>query len=75
MSSNTSKPALGLTRFWWGKCEGKRLAIPRRRWEDNIRMGLQEMWWGRGILDWVDLAEDRDKWRALVNTLWAFGFR
>jgi hypothetical protein len=32
-------------------------------------MGLQEIWRGGGIVDWVDLAEDRDKWRALVNTL------
>jgi hypothetical protein len=44
-----------------GKMQGEILAIPRRRWEDNIRMGLQEIWWGRGIVEWVDLGEDRDK--------------
>jgi hypothetical protein len=47
-----------------GKPEGKRpLEIPRRRWEDNIR----EMGWGG--MDWIDLAQDRDQWRALVNTV------
>jgi hypothetical protein len=39
---------------------------PRRRWEDNIRMELREIEWG-GI-DWIDLAQDMDQWRALVNT-------
>jgi hypothetical protein len=48
--------------------EGKRpLRRPRSRWEDNIRMDLREIGWG-GI-DWIDLAQDRDKWRALVNTV------
>jgi hypothetical protein len=51
-----------------GKPEGKRpLGRPRRRWVDNIRMDLGEIGWD-GV-DWVDLAQDRDKWRALVNTL------
>jgi hypothetical protein len=51
-----------------GKREGKRpLARPKRRWEDNIKMGLREIGWdGR---DWIHLAEDRDCWRALVNTV------
>jgi hypothetical protein len=50
-----------------GKPEGKRsLRIPRRRW-DNINMDLREIGWG-GI-DWIDLAQDRDQWRALVNTV------
>jgi hypothetical protein len=50
-----------------GKAEGKRpLGRPRRRWED-IRMDLREIGWG-GV-DWIDLAEDRDQWRALVNTV------
>jgi len=49
-----------------GKPEGKRpRGIPRRRWEDNIKMGLQEV--GCGIMDWIELAQDRDRWRALVN--------
>jgi len=49
-----------------GKPERKRsLGIPRRRWEDNIRMDLQEV--GCGGMDWIELAQDRDRWRALVN--------
>jgi hypothetical protein len=39
----------------------------RHRWEDNIRMDLREMGWGG--MDWVQLAQDRDQWRALVNTV------
>jgi hypothetical protein len=50
-----------------GKPEGKRpLGRPRRRWE-NIKMDLREI--GLGGMDWIDLAQDRDQWRALVNTL------
>ena len=46
-----------------GKPEGKRpLGRPRRRWEDNIRMDLQEV--GLGYEDWIGLAQDRDRWRA-----------
>ena len=48
-----------------GKPEGKRpLGRPRRRWEDNIKMDLQEVGGGG---DWNELAQDRDRWRALVN--------
>jgi hypothetical protein len=48
--------------------EGKRpLGRPRRRWVDNIKMGLREIGWD-GI-DWIDLAQNRDQWRALVNTI------
>jgi hypothetical protein len=51
-----------------GKPEGKRpLGRPRRRWEDNIRMDVREIGWGG--MDWIDLAQDRDQWRALVNTI------
>jgi hypothetical protein len=51
-----------------GKPEGKRpLGRPRRRWEDNIRIDLREIGWG-GV-DWIDLAQDRDQWRGLVNTV------
>jgi hypothetical protein len=51
-----------------GKPEGKRpLGRPRRRWEDNIRMDLREIGWGG--MDCTDLAQDRDRWRALVNTV------
>jgi len=50
-----------------GKPEGKRpLGIPRHRWEDNIKMDLREV---RGGGDWMELAQDRDRWRALVNTV------
>jgi hypothetical protein len=49
-----------------GKSEGKRpLGRPRRRWVDNIRMDLGEIGWD-GV-DWIDLVQDRDQWRALVN--------
>ena len=49
-----------------GKPQGKRpLGRPRRRWEDNIKMDLREV--GRGGMHWIDLAQDRDGWRALVN--------
>ena len=48
------------TGCWWGKPEGKRpLGRPRRRWEDNIKMDLQEVGGGRG--DWMELAQDRDR--------------
>ena len=51
-----------------GKPEGKRpLGRPRRRWEDNIRMGLQEV--GAGYGDWMEFAQDRDRWQALVGTV------
>ena len=51
-----------------GKPEGKRpFGRPRRRWEDNIKMDLQEV--GGSCGDWVELAQDRDSWRALVGTV------
>jgi hypothetical protein len=50
------------------KPEGKRsLGRPRRRWVDNIRMDLGEVGWGD--VDWIGLAEDRNRWRALVNSV------
>jgi len=50
------------------KTEGKRpLERPRRRWEDNINMELQEV--GCGGMVWIEMAEDRDRWRALVNAV------
>ena len=58
-------------RFLVGKPEGKRqLGRPRRRWEDNIKLDLQEV--GCGDMDWIELAQDRDRWRALVNTVMNF---
>jgi hypothetical protein len=56
-----------------GKPEGKMpLGRPRHRWEDNIKMDLQEV--GGDGRDWVELAEDRDRWRSLVSTERTFGF-
>jgi hypothetical protein len=50
------------------KSEGRRpLGRPRLRWEDNIKMNLQDVVWGS--MDWVDLAQDRDKWWARVNVI------
>ena len=51
-----------------GKPEGRRpLARPRRRWENNIRMDFQEV--GCGYMDWIGLAQDRDRWRTLVSAV------
>jgi hypothetical protein len=51
-----------------GKPEGRRpLERPRCRWEDGIRMDLMEIGWGN--IDWIQLAQDRGRWRALVNTV------
>jgi hypothetical protein len=51
-----------------GKPEGKRpLGRPRRRWVDNIRMDIREVGWGD--VDWIGLAQDRNRWRALVNSV------
>ena len=51
-----------------GKPEGKRpLGRPRRRWEDNIKKNIQEV--GCGGMDWIEMAQDRDRWRALVNAV------
>ena len=58
----------GVHRVLVGKPEGKRpLGRPRRRWEDNIKMDLQEV--GGSCEDWMELAQDRDRWRALVSTV------
>jgi len=52
-----------------GKPEEKRLlGRPRHRWEDNIKMDLQEVGWVLGMY-WTDLAQDRDRWQALVNAI------
>jgi hypothetical protein len=61
----------GLHRVLVGKPEGKRtLERPRRGWEDNIKMDHQEVGGGRG--HWMELARDRDRWRALVVTVRKF---
>jgi len=50
-----------------GKREGRPRGRPRQRWEDNIKMDFQEV--GCGGRDWIELAQDRDRWRALVNVV------
>jgi len=61
----------GFYRVLVGKCEGRRpLGRPRRRWEDNITMDPQEV--GCGGMDWIELAQDRERWRAVVNAVMNF---
>jgi hypothetical protein len=61
----------GAYRALVGKPEGRRqLGRPKRRWEDNIEINLREAGWGD--IDWIDLALDRDRWRAVVNTVMKF---
>jgi hypothetical protein len=58
----------GVHRVLVGKPEGKRpLERPRHRWEDNIKMGVEEVGGGGG--DWMELAQDRDRWRAFVSVV------
>ena len=58
----------GVYRFLVGKTGGKRpLGRPSRRWVDNIRTDLQEV--GCGYMDWIGLAQDRDRWRTLVSVV------
>ena len=64
----------GVHRVLVEKPEGKRLlGRPRPRWEDNIKMDVQEV--GGGLGDWMELAQDRDRWQALVGTVRNFGVR
>ena len=58
------------TRFWWGNLRERDTWETRRRWEDNIKMDLEEV--GRGCGDWMELAQDRDNYRALVSTVMNF---
>ena len=59
------------TGFWWRNLrERDNLGRPTRRWEDNIKMDLQEVSYGG--MDWIYLAQDRNKWRALVRTVLNF---
>jgi len=58
----------GMYRVLVGKPGGKRpMGRPRHRWEDNIKMDLQEV--GCGGMDWIELAQDRDRWHALLNAV------
>ena len=58
----------GVYRVVVGKPDGKRpLGRPRRRWVDNIRIYLQEV--GCGYVDWIGLAQDRDRWQTLVSAV------
>jgi hypothetical protein len=62
----------GTVAYWVlvGRSEGRRpLGRPRRRWEDNVNMDLQEVGWGGGGMDWIDMAQDRDRWRAVVSAV------
>ena len=59
------------TGFWRGKTEGTRpLGRPSNRWEDNIKRDIQEV--GCEGMDWIELAQDRDRWRAPVNAVMKF---
>ena len=61
----------GAYRVLMGKPEGKRqLERPRRRWVDNIKMDVQEV--GCGYMDWIELAQDRERWRTLVSAVMNF---
>jgi len=61
----------GLYRVLVENREGKRpFGWPRRRWEDNIKIGLQEV--GCGGMDWIELAQDKDRWREFVNEIMNF---
>jgi len=61
----------GVYRVLEGKPEGRRpLGRPRRRWEDNIKMDRQEV--ECGVMDWIELAQDRERWRVLVNAIMNF---
>jgi hypothetical protein len=64
---------IGAYRVLVGKPEGKGpLGGPRSRWEDNIKMDLQEM--GSGVMDWIEVAQDRDRWRALETAVMKIQF-
>jgi hypothetical protein len=65
---NTNGVKRNAYRIFMGNPEGKRpLGRPRRSWVDNIKIDLREIGWGG--TDWIDLAQDRDHWRALVNAV------
>ena len=55
------------TGYWWGTLGKEPLERSRCRWEDNIKIDLQEV--GFGGMDWIEVAQDRDRWHALVNAV------
>ena len=55
------------TGFWWGNLRERDQLEDKPRWEDNIKMNHQEV--GCGVMDWIELAQDRDSWRALLNAV------
>jgi hypothetical protein len=63
----TQKPKDRDFKFWNRYRRKEPLGRPRRRWVDNIKMDLREIGWDS--MDWIDLAQDRDQWRALVNAV------
>jgi hypothetical protein len=68
MACNMNGENRNAYRILVGNTEGKRpLGRPRRRWVNNIKMDLREIGWE--CIDWIDLAQDRDQWRALVNAV------
>ena len=60
----------GYTGVWWGNVRERGNLRERRRWEDNIKMDLQEL--GNGFMDWIELAQNRDRYCALVNAVLNF---
>jgi hypothetical protein len=51
--------------YWWGVLRERTTWKSRRRWDDNIKLYIQEMGWGG--MDWIDLAKERDRWRSVMN--------
>jgi hypothetical protein len=68
MACSTKEGEEEAYRIFMGKTKGKRpLGRPRRTWMDNIRVNLREIAWD--VMDWIDLAQERDQWKALVKTV------
>jgi hypothetical protein len=71
-AGHVARTGRGVYRILVENPEGKRpMGRPRRRWEDHIKLDLQEV--GCVVMDWIELAQDKDNWRALVNVLMNIG--